>query len=411
MRGDTSPPGEARILPTLAVVALLAACTGNEAADAAACTEETVVERPLILPNALHAYVEPNNLMRVGDDVVVVGVPTYTWRVGGDTVRMASQDRHIAAYLDEEAPRLVEMPIDVPVGMVRSVALDDRRWAVLFSEQSRDETSRPIGEVLRLWYGEYDGARWTTLEELPLPDRALFGGSPSGLADHDGVIHWAVVRRGLDGVFHYRRRDGRWSFGLAEEQSAEAASIAAGPAGLFLAISGLDPDVANPIKTVRLFHWDAGWHLVSRDPTAEPYSNIRDPSVIVLADGATVTWIEIVGNGVVMSRVGVTPDNPGTLHVLDRSASFVRPFATERGEPVWLLRHHTPVATISDLRIMDVDADTVRVRQFIPDPYTGYFAALAAGPDEVIVTGSEFSPRPSRPTVRSLTLRLSPSCR
>jgi hypothetical protein len=367
----------------------------------------------LVLPDGLHAYVEPENLMRVGDDLVVAGSPSYTWAVGGDTARVMSTDAYVAAYLDETEPRLVARPVSLPIGMVRTVALDGRRWGMLFTEgePSADGTAEPLTFVA-LYYAEYDGAGWSTPEPVPVPEgEVLFPESSSPLVRVDDRLHWVVVRGAASGeALHYERHAGTWTVETVEARGAEAAGLAAGPSGLWAVLSGFGLE-ASESKSVRLFHHeDSGWRLVTRDVTVVPYTEILRPSVVVGPRGATLSWTEARGAGVVMARVGVGPESGGTPLTIDGSGRAVRTFSTASGEPRWALWHDSPVPGADQLRVVRVEASVVETDKAVPYPYTGYFAAAAEGPDQVVVTGSEFSPDPARPTVRSLTLRLNPSC-
>ena len=130
-----------------------------------------------------------------------------------------------------------------------------------------------------------------------------------------------------------------------------------------------------------------------------------------------MTWVERTGAGVARARVGVRPDDPGSLVVLDEAAPLVRSFATASDAPGWVTHRVDTSSGDSDLRLVLIrsgspgDDPSVFVAGEIPLPYTGPFDAIATGPTEVLVTGAEFSPDPARATVRSLTLRLNPSCR
>lgn len=378
--------------------------------DAGPCSVEAVERRPLVLPDGLHAYVEPTNFMRVGDDFVVVGSPTYTWEVGGTRAGMASDRAHIAAYLVEEAPRLVEKPIAGTVGFTRSVVLGDRRWGVLFEEEGPSGDS---GDLVGVRYAEYDGVGWSEVERLPLPPEGqVIVGSSSALVTHEGVRRWTVVHNPGGAALQYERRDGSWSYRSIADSGVEAAAMAVGQSDTWLALSGLDPGISAPVKSVRLFRLDDGWELVSRNPTVEPYTEIPSISVLALPGGAALTWIESRGSSIVMARVGVRAGRPGQLLLVDESAAVVRPFATRDGEPAWLVQHVNEIAGSSELRLRRPDGRGVTTTLSIPYPYTGFFAPIATSePEEVLVTGSEFSPDPARPTVRSLTLRLYPSCR
>ena len=88
----------------------------------------------------------------------------------------------------------------------------------------------------------------------------------------------------------------------------------------------------------------------------------------------------------------------------------MRPLVTADGGTAWVVQHNDTIAAAAELRLVHLDRLGVRTTFAGPFPYTGYFGAIATGPDEVLVTGPDFDPDPTRATVRSLTLRLSPSC-
>jgi hypothetical protein len=396
-----------------ACAALAVGCSRSDLAAVDACSAGTAERRPLALPDGLEAYVEPVSLLRVGRSFVVVGSPTYTWMVGGARATQTSANAHIAAYLDASAPRLVAKPLDVPVGMVRAVALDEGRWGVLFSESVLDDfgISR---ELVGIWYAEYDGARWSEPEPIPLPsdpEITLVISSASPLVRQGGALSWAVtdLRRG---TFHYERRNGAWRVEVVEDRGGEAAALASEDSVLWLAVSGLDPDISGPRKSIRLFRWRDGWSLVRRYPTAEPYTEIHRPSLVVLPGGITLTWIESspTGRDAARARVGLGVDDPGVEHLIDGAAQRVAPLAID-DDPVWIVEHIDPVTDLPELRVLRADGGRAEVSRAIPYPYTGWYAATPAGPDEVLVTGPEFDPDPARASVRSLTLRLNLSCR
>ena len=120
-----------------------------------------------------HAYVEPKALMRADDDLVVVGSPTYTWERGGPMARMTSDGAHVAAYLDVDAPRLVELPMDVDAREVRAAALDDRARGVHEGESVRIVRTKPFPYTgfFAVTAGEPEGVVVTGPEFDPDPAR------------------------------------------------------------------------------------------------------------------------------------------------------------------------------------------------------------------------------------------------
>jgi hypothetical protein len=400
----------------LALCIALAACGPRAEAPASAeatasCAAGATERRPLILPDGQHAYVEPVNLMRVGESFVVAGSPTYTWAVGGARVVQTSAGAHIAAYLDEEAPRMVENPIDGRVGVVRTVPLDDRRWGALFTEtDSREDWAN--GNVIALWYAEYDGEAWSNPEVVPLPaDTSLRLGffNSSQLVRFEGGLSWVAADL-RSATYRYERLDGRWSTEVAETHGGEATAMAADASGLWLAVSGLDPAISEPRKSIRLFRWRDAWELVHRFPTGETYSEIRKPKLTAVAEGLSLTWREEAPGGrtTARARVGITVDDPGAALLLDDDPLRAEPVALPDGSMAWAVEHPNPISI--ELRLVREQGGEARRVATYFYPYTGWYAAVAAGPDEVLVTGSEFDPDPARPTVRSLTLRLNLSC-
>ena len=191
----------------------------------------------------------------------------------------------------------------------------------------------------------------------------------------------------------------------------EAAAQASGSSGVWMALSGVDPDLPAWTKTLRLFRWASGWQFVSRVATVEAYTEIRDPFVTVLPEGVTVTWREVSAAGSpAMARVGVGADHPGELLLLDPSTEQAKPIGMPDGSPAWVVQHVNAVTGLDELRLLRIEGPGTHIAQRIPYPLRGFYAALATGPDEVLVTGSEFNPDPAHATVRSLTLRLSSSC-
>jgi hypothetical protein len=372
-----------------------------------------VERRPLVLPDGTEAYIEPMNLMKVGSDFVVVGAPSYTWVVGGTRVIMASDRVHIAAYLDEVSPRLVEIPIRVRPGIVRSVVLDDGRWGVLFSQADPEERFALEGAV-GLWYAEYDGTHWSDLERVPLPaePQDLVVGTSSGLVRRDDALAWVVVYGHEGSILEYERRNGAWRFDVIEDRGMEGTAMASDPSGVWLALSGVDPELSEWTRSLRLFRWTSrGWQFVSRVTTVDPYTEIVNLFLNATPAGVTVTWGELsAGGAVAKARVGIGPDTAGVALVLDSPAQQAKPIDAPDGAPAWVVQHVNSVTGLSELRLVRAEGRDVSVEWAIPYPYTGFYAATAASPDEVLVTGSEFDPDPARPTVRSLTLRLSSSC-
>ncbi len=203
--------GSTRVVAALVACAAISACAADGSPETAAAgpppassvpadPEACTVERsPLVLPDGIQAYVEPQNLFQTGGHLLVAGVPTYTWEVGSapNAIRL-THDAHVAASLDAGATGMVGRPPtdrEVALGTVRAVALADGRWGALFTDEDADSLADHRETVLRLWYAEFDGSGWTPLEAVPRPaGGALYVNQSSRLIQVGDRLAWAVVR-------------------------------------------------------------------------------------------------------------------------------------------------------------------------------------------------------------------------
>lgn len=422
--------GFARIGAALVACAAIASCTTSEPPNASAgpppwsgATGDTgtcSVERsPLVLPDGIQVYVEPQNLFEVGGHVLVAGVPTYTWEVGSaaNAIRL-TQDAHVAATLDAGARRTVPRPpsgADVALGTMRAVALGDGRWGALFTDEDPDSLADHRETVRRLWYGEFDGSRWTPLEAVPRPaGGALYVNESSRLVRVGARLAWAAVHYAPPApptLVFYQRARGRWTFEPLPGGGVDNAELAYDDAqGLLLVVFGEDADLPGQ-KSIRLYRRTRGWDLVQRIAVPPPGALVS-PSLIADASGVSVGWTELSGRvSSAYVRTHVTATDLGRRLTLDQDAQQLEGLAGLDIGHVWIVDHANPVLATRDLRFLRVDSVGAGEQLATsPNPYTGYFAALAASPSEIVVVGPEFNPDPTRPVVRSLLLSLSTTC-
>ena len=378
-----------------------------------------VVDRfPLTIGDGVYAYIEPEDLIRVGSSYVVVGSPSYTWAPGtpGDSLPL-TMNRHLAARftLDGDVT-LIELPVQDSVGSVRSVPLGGERWGVLFDIERR----RPSGhlwESIALWYAEHDGAGWSVLEPVPMPEEGeLVMSASSELVRIRDELIWIAPARPTDGtseVIEYVRRDGGWQRRVVGNDWVEASTLAyAEGSGLWMARSG--PNAERTWAGIRLYRRDGDWHLV-RDVYAFPSgSRARSPRIMLLPDGVSVSWRMVDGtDDGAYAALGIRPDNEGALLALDRAVLQIVPLPGPGANdaPRWIISRVNQAARRLDLKILGPrplfgGAPLASV----PSPYLGFFGALTRTREEVVVVGSEMGSDPADPFVRSLILRLSTSC-
>ena len=413
----------------VASVLVAAACAGGTpsgrdgargAAPAAYASPGCIVGRvPLTVGDDTFAYIEHEGFFQVESGFVVVGTPTYTWAVGADGVRFReSQDAHLAAKfgLDGRAT-LFEKPVDVPIGSAQTVRLGGDRWGVLFDELHPDSIDQ-LSRSQRLWYAEHDGVRWTTIESVPFPEL----GRPemtrsSDLVRTDEGLTWVAAIGLPDGfteLMEYNRRGGGWTIDPISDDWVEQSALAFAPGtGLVLAHFAHDTELPGFQKSYRLFRKSAGgWDLVRRLAVGEPGSLVWTMHVAVVGDDPAVGWYVDArsGAGAYVAH-GLDADGDRAPTRLDASAFQIVPLGPDRGRAAWLVRHVDAAEERAELRLFHTRAGgAVELTAAAPSPYAGSAAAMLTAPSEALVIGAEVSLDPMNGYVRSLILRLTPSC-
>ncbi|HUF77023.1 MAG TPA: hypothetical protein VMM35_12135 [Longimicrobiales bacterium] len=376
-----------------------------------------VARVPLAVGDGVYPYIEPEDLIQVGSSYVVVGSPSYTWAPGtpGDSLPL-TMNRHLAARftLDGRAT-LIERPVQDSVGSVRALPLGGDRWGVLFDIERR-RASGHNWESVALWYAEHDGAAWSLLEPVPMPEEwDLDIDSSSELVRVGEDLVWVVAVRPSGRppeVVEYTRREGEWEHRVVSDHWMEVSTLAYEEgSGLWMANFAVDPRATDRQRALRLYRRTADWQLMRHVYVASGGESAGDPSITVRPGGVTVTWrvISVADHGA-YALVGIGPDSEGTPVDLDREVPQVLSLRSPDGAPRWLLTHVNEDRSV-DLRLLGPRALFGAERMAAaPSPYLGFLAALARTPQEAIVVGPEVSSDPADPFVRSLILRLSTSC-
>jgi hypothetical protein len=381
-----------------------------------------VARVPFRLEDGAELYVEPEELLRLGNDLLVVGTPTYVWPADpggqGDT---PLADAHVAARFDLDGrTRLIEKPIPGTIGRVRAVALGDERWGLLFDEVHPDSLPSKH-HLLALWYAEHDGARWTSLERVPAPEEGVLDlWADSELVRSAEGLMWVVALRLASGgsqLLHYERVGGRWRHEVISDEWAELVTLAGDPVGgtAWLAHFSTDPDFSEWRQSLRLHRRVGGtWELVDRIAEVPPGVKVRDPRVIARAGGPSISWWLLGGpDREAHAHVGWEAGGRGVSLRLDPSAVQVVPVDDIGASPSWVEGHLDAAGQLSELRLVRVAASgaarTVEVVASSPNPFPSFFAAISVA-NEVVVVGPEPGAIRGRPTVRSLILRLSTTC-
>jgi len=410
------------------VVLAAAACAGDPAPETASAAPAQlppcVLEwRPLVAADSTEIYVEYEDLILVGDQALVAGAPSYRWRpVPGHTAERLSANDFAAAYVGPPA-RPVPKPIEGTLTSVRVTALDDGRWGAILHEVDPD--SLPALDFFRgLWYGEFDGVRWTHLEALEFSGTRLTSRISSGLVRAGERLVW-VAWESLrpdprNRVTIYERVGSRWThYVLPDQDRVEQIALAYQEGlGLLMLLSGYDAALPGFQKSLRLYRERPSapvsspdrWELISRVAVAEPEVRFLFAKLTVQPGGATVSWLAISPDASrAMARVGISSESPGTLVTLDEMASVVSPAAMPDGTVLWIVEHRL-LGVVGELRLLGFEDGQVTQLTSLPSPFTAGLAVRAVAPNEVLVVGPEMDSDSIGVPVRSLLLRLSTSC-
>ncbi len=378
--------------------------------------------RPLTLADGTQVYVEHEQVIQVGEELLLAGSPSFHWKPRpGRAAERLSSDSLVAVYLGEPA-RTVANPVPGTLGSIRVAALDDRRWAAIMLQVDPD--SLPGVEAFRgLWYGEHDGDGWTLVEPMEFPGARINSRLSSRLVTVGDRLVWlAWEPEGSRTLVHeYERVDGTWTRReLAGEDRVEQMDLAyLEGAGLWMLLSGYDAGLPGFQKSLRLFRERPGavatspdrWEFVSRVTVAEPDVRLRWASLAVQTTGVTVTW-NSVGRGAspAMARVGITPDAPGTLVTLADGVYFARSAPMPSGSLTWLAYLYPSATPTAEVALFTyANGGIGRLAAFV-SPFTGTFQARPVGDVEVLVVGAEMGSDSIDVPVRSLILRLTTSC-
>lgn len=380
------------------------------------CSASEVARYPLRLDGGTQLYVEPQALHRAGAGFLVAGSPTYEWSVvpgrGGTSV---GENRILGAFVEDGRATTLPRPSEVGhVGAIRLIRRPEGVWSWLLAEFTESFAAR--GELVRIWYAESVGSRWSSIEELPAPSDATpnFFAS-SSLVTAAGGLAWAVpvaLEGGRDAVLLYERSAATWAYEPALDTKAEVALLLSSEArGMRLGIVGPDPELGL-LPSLRLYEAAPGWTVTQRIAVQLAGEAIRQPQLIEVEDGIAATWI-VQSSGAPLSAwsaSGLRGPEPPPPHLLDRSAVQSVGLALPRGPTLWIVDHQNEISGAKELRIYRRAADGPELIGSIASPYLGYFTTLADSESEFLIIGPEYDPTADQPFVRSLVIRLSVLC-
>ncbi len=333
-------------------------------------------------------------------DALMMGAHNFLFEpaAGGKWARSA--DHPVLGVLIPRGgePRIVDSPVPGrPVNSVRAVARKDGTWAAVLAEVSSPTGAPRPDSAVRLWYGEFDGTRWTTVEQLPRPAGALRTLNASSLVEYGNTVALAVITATPDGfrnVTIFTRRGGQWSYESVPTLFTSYADLAySDTLGLVLAVT--QPDMTLPSDGNSLFLWGRGngWKRL-RKLVPSSRENVHHPRLVFSAAGGVLTWHAHVRTGSVVgtrahAMVGHLESSEHFVNLDSTAArlSSVRFVSLPDSSRLWLLDTGVGNGEQREIRLVRDIAGSPAVIGRMPNPFVSSFAAAPVDSTLVLATG------------------------
>jgi hypothetical protein len=362
------------------------------------------------------AYVEP--LVAEPDEngrVLLLGRFNYTFRpkpAGG--YELASQAEPFGLVVTADG-RMTAVPSPVPgkrVNSVRATALGRDGWSVVFGESTARAGESLNDTAAALWYGEYDGNRWSRLERLSTPDVTVIPSGASALTRMRGGLTWVVRAEGRrSSRLLFRQTNGRWTTELMHTSAAMVQPVFSRTGALRMAVVQADSTLRRDGNSLILRgppHWG---RIRVLHPGAQ--GRVYDLQRAVLNGTEVLSWSSPTPDRrwYITARIGFPEDSAPRLVLVDTAVSAsdrnVEPFALENLGLIWALPSITGDG-VRGVRFVSIGADGERrVLGVIPSPFKAPLFKAAALGREILVSGPIASDSGYGAT---LLLRLSVRC-
>lgn len=300
-----------RLLPAFLVLlgsGTSCAQSGYIARTEPACVVTTLPRRSLVLSSGDQIYVEPQSVVASPSRITVAGTPSYVWKKGPAGFELLA-DSIIAAVTDPAGNAVAIRSHLGPrqVYDVRSLALPDGRWALLFHEGPPPPRMGDEVEVQAVWFGIVSGSRWDVLERIPIGDaqpRSMFTSELVLSAKRHIAFAVPVKDAGRSLIRVFERDDGRWVTSDVPAAGALYLSLAAAGDTLKLAAVYSDPSGApdhNPLwlhSSISGSPWSRAHPLVR-----SPDHPVHKQHLVAAVSASRVVWLERIGR-ISTARVG-----------------------------------------------------------------------------------------------------------
>lgn len=393
-----------------APLAAVAQSSGEAFPPAAVCTVQELSREPLVLGEGARVYVEADAFVAdARGNTLLAGTPNSLTRMSAQGAVTAVVDDSILGVVIPRSGPARSIPIPVPAGGklegVRVTARANGGWAVGFAEVKPRQGSESADSTTRLWYGIYDGAEWTSLEELPMPPSGVVDARwASSLVSRGDTISWAMTHRTASGpqiVLFERRRD-HWSHELIRTFHSEVELGHSDALGLMLLVvqpySG--PGERYDANSLVLWSRYPAWRAVRRLVHGSVVGRVYRPRFAPSFGGDVLTWESPSTSprprGLELrALLGRWQDSAAQHVALDSVVSSMQGYSNtvslRRDLRLWV---SIPVASDrsrAELRFFADSARSAVVLGAVSNPYVGFIAAAPTSADTVLVTGLRYA--------------------
>jgi hypothetical protein len=392
-------------------------------AQVGARCEVRELRRSMLSPAPGYAlYVEPTVLVPSGNDLLLAGLPSYLFRREADTTRLVARDSIFGAVVHRDgSARTVPFPFSpVPTSDVRALPRPGGGWIVTFAELPPGRSIPNDGPVVGLWWGEFDGERWTSIGQLPIPPQLqLRTGAASSLARSGDTLVWA---------FPFARANGGWGASLyvghrtgwiQETVPLPGAAYTevgiSDSLGIVLLAVHTDPTLRHDRNSLFLYARKSQWTRV-RKLAAGYEEPVHFPELAAASSDPTLalTWHAIVQDGdrarwEARAMIGRPDLRNETVVVLDSSVARGWASAQVGGRRVWLI-DHAGAELERHLRAVEASPRGATLLGELPYPFDGTFSAAGIAHNEVMLAGPLRGRPPRDPGVATVLVRLRLDC-
>lgn len=357
-------------------------------------------------------YVEPRYFERRGDDLLLLGSPTYVWDVGPDRAELAEDRTFFGVRIrGDEVERISNPPVAGTITFVQGLRVAPAHVVFIFDV----ETTGVDGATVDRQPHVADWVQGSWRDVQPLSPHRGFPIRSAGLVTSllaTGVgsdVHFAVSVGPVGQTVRFVREAGTWRSEAVGVGGAGGLALGGGSGDVMLAEAGWGPIAdAPPLLHVSRLSDGSGAAVVLDAPGAEAQTP-------VWSSDAEAVAVRLVADSAV-SLALIEPGKNRAPLLVEGWAQDVVPLPVAGFDASWLMqsRDRFGAAQLTFLALRDgglTRADT-------PYPFHGLFRALAphpsaSGPDEITfdLLGPEARFPPQAPFVRSLMIRMSLSCR